>query len=187
MFSWLRDRLWLALPTPKADVESLAEDRESKPVWVDDILDAVQKVGRAGAKQSARVESMLGEIDESVRSVAQLARRPATGDPLQLDEVFDALDALDAALGFLTEPNSVEGLRRVHERLTRFCERAGYTRVAALGAVPDPRIMRVVGIDDGSPDGGAGGAISRVVRGAITRDGRLVREGEVIVMRGGGV
>jgi molecular chaperone GrpE (heat shock protein) len=73
----------------------------------------------------------------------------------------------------------VQGLRGVLERLNRFLVRAGFTRQAPSGQAPDARQFRVVGTvaSDSLPVG----HVVRVARAAILRQGKLIREGEVIV------
>jgi molecular chaperone GrpE (heat shock protein) len=152
----------------------------------DDVLDAIQKLSRATVKQSARLEAALGESDARLTAVLEGLRKRADGpstqdaaDAPRYDELFDSLDALDEARALAREPHLSDGLLRVHDKLLRFLERAGYSRMAEDSGVPDGRLMRVVGTEpraDRVP-----GTITRVVRAAIVAQGRVVREGEVIV------
>jgi molecular chaperone GrpE (heat shock protein) len=143
------------------------------------ILDALKKQARANAKQSARLESMLAEIDRRTKELAARRSEPASS----YDDLFDALDALDAAMTF-APPDLREGLARVAARLERFAERQGFSRVAARGVAPDPRLFRVVGVD---PRGDSpAGTVNAIVRAAIVRGDQVVREGEVLVSRARG-
>jgi molecular chaperone GrpE (heat shock protein) len=177
MFAWLRSLGSRALAPARA-----AEPPDTRPPWVDEILEGLQKQNRAAAKQAARLEALIGECSADLRLAREELGRSAstvatTGEPYH--DLFDALDALDQAMVLAGEPHLVEGLSRVRLRIQQFCERAGYTRTGAVGQPVDAASMRIVGTQR------AGdvpvGSISRVVCAAIRRGGQLVREGQVIV------
>lgn len=157
------------------------------PPWVDDLLEAVQKQTRAAAKQAARVETAFSELDAQLTVLASAAKKqaapnasePRASPEARFDDLFDALDALDEAQQLAREPHLAEGLARVRERLLKFCERAGYTRLVPLGEPLDPKVMRAVGTE--AAEGVDKGRITRVVRAAIFAGAKLVREGEAIV------
>ncbi len=210
MLTWLRSRFARtteARPSPPAERE--------RPPWLDELLenqaelvttlqsellDAVQKQTRAAAKQAARTETALSELEAGltklpaqVAAVQELHRldpragTPRSSDSLhdnheELEDLFDALDALDQARELAREPHLASGLERVGQRLLRFCERAGCTRVAPRGELPDARLVRVVGTELSDEIGQ--GRVARVVRAAIVAGSRLVREGQVIVAAG---
>jgi molecular chaperone GrpE (heat shock protein) len=176
VFGWLR-----ALVSPS---DSAPEQSESAPAQ--EVLDALQKLSRATAKQSARLEAAIGESDARLTTLLEALRKQSAAssareapDAARYDELFDALDALDEARALAREPHLYDGLLRVRDKLLRFLERAGYSRVAEDSGVPDGRLMRVVGTEPRSEL--APGTITRVVRAAIVAGGRVVREGEVIV------
>jgi molecular chaperone GrpE (heat shock protein) len=154
---------------------------------VGELLEALQKQSRSMVKQGARLDASLGALDARVgalQDALKASAAPAAPTAIRLDEVFDALDALDEARRLVDEPHLSAGLARVCERLCRFCERAGYTRLAPVGELPDARLLRVVGTEQ---DAGIGtGRITRVVRAAIVTGTTLVREGEAILSQEGG-
>ena len=177
VLAWLRSRLTPSLPPPPAPADE-------RPAWVGELLDALQKQTRAAAKQAARFEAGLGELDARVIGLAESIKKSASSavpaaQRARYDEVFDALDALDEAQLRAVEPHLAQGLTRVSERLLRFCERAGYSRIVPRGEQPDPRVVRVVGSEPGI--GVDRGRVTRVVRAAVVAGAELVREGEVIV------
>jgi molecular chaperone GrpE (heat shock protein) len=145
-------------------------------------MEGLQKQNRAAAKQAARLEALIGECSAELRLArTELVRSASAVAPSEerYDDLFDSLDALDQALALASEPHLVEGLSRVQLRIQQFCERAGFARTGAVGQPVDAGSMRIVGTQR------AGdvpvGSISRVVCAAITREGKLVREGQVIV------
>jgi molecular chaperone GrpE (heat shock protein) len=158
-----------------------------RPTWADELLEGLQKQSRTLVKQGARLDASLGALDARVGALHDVLKAsPASAAPtaIRLDDVFDALDALDEARRLVDEPHLSVGLSRVSERLCRFCERAGYTRLAPVGELPDARLLRVVGTEH---DTGIGtGRITRVVRAAIVAGTTLVREGEAILSQESG-
>jgi molecular chaperone GrpE (heat shock protein) len=179
-------RAWL-LPRPPIATPVDMPPAEVRPAWAGEILESLQKQTRSAAKQTARLEGLLGEssaqLQETHALVQALHESPAQREAAQLvpEELFDALDALDEAATFVQEPNLSEGLQRVHARIASYCARLGYARLAAVGGEVDARTMRVVGAQT-SP-ALPPGAIVRVVRAAIVAGNALVREGQVIVNR----
>jgi molecular chaperone GrpE (heat shock protein) len=178
---WLRSlfRRPPTLPPPP-------EEEPEPPPWVDALLEITQKHARSLAKHGARVEASLGEVLAQVTALQQQATRAAPAaerNEVSYEEIFDALDALDEAQQVAREPHLASGLRRVSERLIRFCERQGFSRASAIGSPPDPRTMRVVGAEPCADV--PRGAVARVVRAPIVTANRVVREGEVIVSDGG--
>jgi len=147
----------------------------------DGTADLVQKIARAQARQGMRLEEIESKLEagfSDLRSAIESA--PVTGDSgLSFDECFDAMDALEEAARLDPDGARVQGLRGVLERLNRFLVRAGFTRQAPSGQAPDARQFRVVGTvaSDSLPVG----HVVRVARAAILRQGKLIREGEVIV------
>ena len=180
MLTWLRSRL-SSPPLPALPAE------EVRPTWADELLEALQKQSRSVVKQGARLDASLGELDSRVAALhdaLKASAAPAATPAIRLDDVFDALDALDEARRLADEPHLAAGLARVSERLCRFCERAGYTRLAPVGELPDARLLRIVGTEH---DTGIGtGRVTRVVRAAIVAGTTLVREGEAILSQEGG-
>ncbi|HLL54778.1 MAG TPA: hypothetical protein VK447_14590 [Myxococcaceae bacterium] len=139
------------------------------------------------ARSAARMEELERKVEGGFEALRQAARAPAAGDGLPLlpwEELWDAMDALEDAAqspAAGASPGLEEGLRRVLGRLERFVGHARLERVATLGEHPDGRLFRVVGTLE--HPGLAEGAVSRVVRAAIVRDGHAVREGEVLINR----
>jgi len=158
-------------------------------MWVDELLrelqEGLQKQSRAAVKQATRLEAALGETDARVTALGEAIKKlpgasvSRESNVTRPDEVFDALDALDEALRLTAEPHLAQGLTRVRERLLRFCERLGYTRVDGHGELPDPQVMRIVGTE--ARHDAAHGTVTRVVRAAVRSGSQIVREGEVIV------
>jgi molecular chaperone GrpE (heat shock protein) len=103
----------------------------------------------------------------------------ASAASLSFDECFDAMDGLEEAARLAPDEAHAQGIRAVSGRLERFLTRAGFQRLADTGEAPDARQFRVVGTE--ACDAVATGQVLRVVRAAISRQGKLVREGEVIV------
>ncbi len=140
--------------------------------------EALKKLARSFGRTALRVE----EIERRVASLDGAS--PVAPDH---EALFDALDLLDRALDTLDRaaaPELAAGLDGVQARLVRHLEGEGYSRLAPLGEKPDGASMRVVGA---VTSGRTEGTIVQVVRAAIRRGQRLVREGEVITARGSDV
>ncbi len=183
MLRWLRSLTARSLPAPTAAALPTRSDEIVERS--DEILEAIQKQTRAAAKQSARFEAAFGALEERLATLASkleqrsLVTAQVVAPELNLDPVFDALDGLDAARTLAHDPHLAEGLQRVADRLEQLCEQHGYRRLSGVGMAPDPRVMRVVGTDPRCDL--PRGVVSRVVRAALLRGDRVVREGNVIV------
>ncbi|MDC0713145.1 nucleotide exchange factor GrpE [Stigmatella sp. ncwal1] len=151
------------------------------------LLDAVQKSSRAHARLTLQVEDLerkleggLSEMRGTLQSLkATGPGRPPASEP-HWDVVLDALDLLDEAVR-VASPELAPGLAGVAARLENFLVSSGLTRLVPAGHPADGRVFRVVGTEPhvGLPEG----AVVRVVRAAVLRGDRLVREGEAITVR----
>jgi len=159
--------------------------QEPRPSWVDELAELLQKSLRAQARLAITLEDLErkveGGFEDLRRAVTEAARSADIADAGSWDEILDALDVLGHAMHGAHDPAVLAGLRGVEERLEHFLARAGIVRHGAAGARPDGRLWRVVGSEP-RPDLPAG-VVARVVRAAVTRGGRLVREGDVVVSR----
>lgn len=145
------------------------------------LLDVSQKIARTQARQGLRLEEIESKLEAGFADLRGLVSAAApSGEPsLSFDECFDAMDALEEAARIAADSAHAQGLRAVLERLGRFLSRAGFERQAATGEMPDARRFRVVGTE--ASEAFAPGKALRTVRAVILRQGKLVREGEVIV------
>ena len=148
-----------------------------------ELLDGLQKVARAQAKQTLRLEELESKLEggfADLRAQLEEAQRPA-GD-VDWAELLDAMDALDEAARLaVATPDVAAGLRAVLQRMDRFLAVAGVERRTPVGTPPDGRLFRVVGSEPAAalPEG----VVARVVRAAALRGEEILREGEVIVAR----
>lgn len=167
MLAWLRRRLsskgHVSAPVPLETVDR-----------TDEVLEAIARLGRAAAKQSAGVEARLEALEAGVRS----AEERSQGANLP-SEALDALDALDQAIERSSQPAMAEGLAGIREKMERHLGELGYRRLGRRGERPDPKIMKVVAVE-ADPEVGSG-RIARVVRTAVLSGTVLLREGHVIV------
>src|SRR5450759_4014377 len=146
-----------------------------------DIAEASQKIARTQARQGLLLEEIESKLEAGFADLRGMigAAGLSSEASLSFDECFDALDALEEAARLATDEAHAQGLRAVSERLERFLKRAGFERQMAAGETPDGHRFRVVGTE--MSETLAPGKALRTVRAAIIRQGKLVREGEVIV------
>jgi hypothetical protein len=182
--SWLSRLLHRKASASPAELPAPAPERA--PAWAQELLEAVQKSGRAQAKAIARLEALEPKLEggfADLRSAIGAAARPPA-DPRGLEDILDALDILDEARRALAASGwteSEQGLAGVAERLERFLGDLGVARRASATEPLDGKLFRVVGtvqrpdLPDGAP--------TQVVRAAAFLGGRLLREGEVLVNR----
>jgi molecular chaperone GrpE (heat shock protein) len=161
---------------------------EPRPGWVDELAELLQKSLRAQARLAITLEDLERKVEggfEDLRRVIAEAARGAEGaDSGSWDDVLDALDVLGHAMHEAGDPRLRAGLWGIEQRLERVLARAGFVRHGAPGAPPDGRICRVVGSEPRADL--PAGVVARVVRAAVTRGGRVVREGDVVVSRSAG-
>jgi molecular chaperone GrpE (heat shock protein) len=141
----------------------------------------VQKIARAQARQGMRLEEIESKLEAGFSDLrTAIETTPAASESaLSFEECFDAMDALEEAARFEPDAARAQGLRGVLERLKRFLVRAGFERQTPTGQALDARLFRVVGTE--ATESLAPGQVVRVVRAAVLRQGKLTREGEVIV------
>jgi hypothetical protein len=139
----------------------------------------VQKVARVQARQGLRIEELETKLEAGFSDLRSLMAEIDPGAGLRFDDCFDAMDVLDEAARIAPGAEHAHGLRTVLARLSKFLEGAGYRREAAVGQAFDARIFRAVGTE--VDDVRQAGTVVRVVRAAILRQGKLIREGEAIV------
>jgi molecular chaperone GrpE (heat shock protein) len=195
MWAWLK-RIFCGAPVEQAvhdsagEVPPWAEDilqaleREPQtPPWVQDLTENAQRAARASGKASLRVEELERKLEGGLADLQRALRdlKPARGAELRWDELLDALDLLDQAAASLPEGAASAGLRSVSARLERFLQQGGMERHAPRGTAPDGRFFQVVGTeeDEDLPEG----AVTRVVRAAVTCGERVLREGQVLTNR----
>ncbi len=184
------------------------EDDDEAAALAELVTEGLQKLGRAQARQGARLEDLERKLEAGLADLrgmlTKLSGRRDAPDT-RWDEILDAADALDEAARLARDGGQdalARGMDAVRERIDRFLERADVRRVMPLGQVPDPAMVRVVGVVDGAgaavasspaddsptaeadlgPDGDEP-RVERVVRAAVLEQGRLIREGEVLVAR----
>ena len=149
------------------------------------LAETLQKLARSQAKLAMRVEELDSKIEGGFsdlgRRLEQLGRSSSV-DAASWDELLDAVDLLHEAARQAGAGSPLsEGLAGVRARLERFLARQGIERLTAEGQSPDGRLFRVVG---SQPEAAlAEGVVARVVRAAVVRGGKVLREGEVIVAR----
>ena len=158
------------------------------PETAEQLLEALRKSARAQTKLTLRLDetvgSLTGQLAELGPSLNALTNRAASVPPpapISWNGLLDAMDLLQNAIDGLdkTRTDGVDqGLTLVLERLDRFLSQNGISRVGARGESVDGKLLRVVGTV--SEPALPSGTIVRVVRAAATRNGEVVREGEVI-------
>jgi hypothetical protein len=151
------------------------------------LAEALQKSARTQARLTLQVEDLDRKLEGGLAELrSSLSSRKGTvpGVPFEAEprwnELLDALDLLEEAIR-LADQASASGLVGVKSRLVSFLERSGLTRMAPLGQPPDGRFFRVVGTE--AHPSLAEGAVVRIVRAAVLREGHLLREGEAITVR----
>jgi molecular chaperone GrpE (heat shock protein) len=173
---WFRSRTHAA-----ACADAEGEEETTSSAGVEVIASMVQKVARVQARQGLRIEEIEAKIEAGFSDLrSSLATTGSTAEAgLRFDDCFDAMDALDEAARVAPSVDHAQGLHIVLGRLNDFIEHAGYRRDAAVGQTVDASRFRVIGteVDDAKP----AGAVVQVARAAVLRQGKLIREGEVIV------
>jgi molecular chaperone GrpE (heat shock protein) len=185
MLTWLR-KLFSSRPeVPELPSETPLEG--PPPAWAAGLAEAFQKSARTQARLTLLVEDLDRKLEgglAELRNSLSSRKGTAPGVPVEAEprwnELLDALDLLEEAIR-LADPASASGLAGVKSRLVSFLERSGLTRMAPLGQPPDGRFFRVVGTEPHPRF--EEGAVVRIVRAAVLREGHLLREGEAITVR----
>ncbi|HEY5282139.1 MAG TPA: hypothetical protein VIM14_05060 [Polyangia bacterium] len=156
-------------------------DAPANSLDASDLVEASQKIARTQARQGLRLEEIESKLEAGFADLRGLidAIAPSAESSLSFDECFDAMDALEEAARIAADEAHTQGLRAVIDRLGRFLRRAGFERHTASRETPDARRFRAVGTE--VSEALDPGKAVRTVRAAILRQGKLVREGEVIV------
>jgi molecular chaperone GrpE (heat shock protein) len=177
--AWFARIFGRQLPVATGDGED-AQDEANAPDAAE-IAELCQKLARTQARQGLVIEEIESKLEAGFADLRGVIDQlgSASESSLSFDECFDAIDALTEAARLAPDEAHGEGLRAVLDRLDRFVKRAGFERDSAVGETPDARRFRVVGTE--VSDAFAPGLATRIVRAAICRQGKLVREGEVIV------
>lgn len=187
MFSWLQR--WF----PRWDLAADAQSQEAPvepPAWVDELLGLMQKSARTRAWLGLRLDDIERKIEGGFASLQETLRQPAQPGPgpqaevWVWDDLLDAMDLLEEAIQTASsqgDPAMADGLRGVLIRLERFLAQAQLERLGLPGLPPDGKLFRVVGTEQ-MPEL-AEGVITRVVRAAVLRGDRVVREGAVLTNR----
>jgi molecular chaperone GrpE (heat shock protein) len=166
-----------SLPRTDAAPHGAKDERE--------LLDSLQRLTRAQAKLAMRVEELDNKVEGGFADLgARLteARKPASPQDGDWDQLLDAMDVLAAAVHHAEgNPALAQGLLGVLAKMERFLAQRGIDRRAPAGDAPDGRLFRVVGAEPSAalPEG----VVARVVRAAVLRGDQVLREGEVIVTR----
>jgi molecular chaperone GrpE (heat shock protein) len=164
-----------------APVELGEGDAAAHGAGAPEIAELCQKLARTQARQGLALEQIESKLEAGFADLrgAMIQLGSASESALPFDDCFDAIDALTEAAHLSPDEAHGHGLQVVLDRLDRFVRRAGFERQSAAGETPDARRFRVVGteVSDVLPPG----KVTRVVRAAICRQGKLIREGEVIV------
>jgi molecular chaperone GrpE (heat shock protein) len=167
------------------------------PEWASALGETAVKTARAQARLGVQVEELERKLEaglEEVRSMLALKasrsaalaaelRREEQGSPGLWDDLLDAMDLLEEARRLCASEGQTEtasGLGGVLARLERFLGRSGLERIAASPEPLDGRLFRVVG-QASRPDLPPGAVVQVVRAAARCRDGKLIREGEVLV------
>lgn len=174
---------WLRRLLPRS---AASEAPEATPAWAAELAELVQKTSRAQARLALKLDDLASRVDGGFTSLETLHRQAEvpTAGALQWDDLLDAMDLLETAAASpeaQASPALADGLRRVLSRLERMLAQGSLERRAAHGVPPDGRLFRVVGAHEapGLPEG----VVSRVVRAAVVRGDRVIREGEVLTNR----
>jgi hypothetical protein len=185
MLTWLRKLISSRKEVPELPSETALGG--PPPAWAAGLAEAFQKSARTQARLALLVEDLDRKLEgglAELRSSLSSGKGTAPGVPVEVEprwnELLDALDLLEEAIR-LADPASASGLAGVKSRLVSFLERSGLMRMAPLGHPPDGRLFRVVGTEPHPSL--AEGAVVRIVRAAVLREGHLLREGEAITVR----
>ncbi len=198
MWHWLLELLGRAPRSARdrapSDVDGDGEGRgglDEPPPWAEELAVSLQKTSRAQGRVGARLEELerkveggFADLRSAIAAMAKAAGNQGGGPPVRWDELLDSIDLLTdvaASVDRQACPGLGEGLDAIAGRLGTFLEQESMVRVGARGMPLDGRVFRVVGTDDQPdlPDG----VIARVVRAAVLRGDRVVREGQVITNR----
>ncbi|HEX2572601.1 MAG TPA: nucleotide exchange factor GrpE [Polyangia bacterium] len=183
MLSWLQR--WF----PRREIASGPPSREPPP-WLDELLGLMQKNARTRAWLGLRLDDVEHKLEAGFASLREAIRHSAqAGSAPQAqvwawDDLLDAMDLLEEAVQTAVsqgDPGMADGLRGVLVRLERFLGQAEFERLGLPGTPPDGKLFRVVGTEH-MPEL-AEGVITRVVRAAVVRGDRVVREGAVLTNR----
>jgi molecular chaperone GrpE (heat shock protein) len=144
------------------------------------LADAVQKIARAQARMSLKLDDVEGKLEAGLQELRQQQKQGNDDDDDGLDPVLDAVDLLEEAARTARrggDETLATGIAGIGARLSTFLGDAGVSRVGAAGVPPDPRLFRVVGTEPGHP----AGVVTRVVRAAVLSGDKVLREGEVLI------
>jgi molecular chaperone GrpE (heat shock protein) len=148
------------------------------------LVEATRKSGRVVLRLDTRLDAMaqqLAALSEEIRALAASTRR---SDDAFWSPLMDAIDRLDAARDAIDGgqvDGASAGLASIGARLEQLLAAAGYLRHGARGGPVDGRLHRVVGVTS-LPDQPEG-SVARVVRAPVTREGMVVRTGEVLAVK----
>lgn len=173
-----RVRAWLAPEQPSAPVPAADTHDDTK---LDELSARVQTVARSQSKLSLRLDDIAEQIASNHQELLARLDTP----PPSHDGLLDAIDRLDDAARSVgpDQDGLGEGLRAIAARLERVLADGGTLRHAQTGVPPDGQRVRVIGTE--RHDQLPAGVVTRVVRSAATRNGELLREGEVLVNKPG--
>ena len=183
---------WLTRLLRKSEVpeqQAPKQDEQSDPPvpdWALEMAEMLQKTSRAQAKLAVKLDDLASRVDGGFTQLEGLVKssQRVQADEVSWDDLLDAMDILEAAVDSSEVrdiPALAEGLRGVVRRLERVLSKHSLTRLAPQGELPDGRLFRVVGShpEPALPEG----VVSRVVRAAVVRGDRVLREGEVLTNR----
>lgn len=173
------------------DPDAPADDTHDPPAWAAEMIGSLQKASRGQARVAARIEELEGKVEAgfadlraSIGILTSASHAQSDSSARRWDALLDSIDLLVEAAARVDReacPGLGEGLDAIASRLGGFLEQESMVRVGARGMAADGKVFRVVGTEDQPdlPDG----VIARVVRAAVLRGDRVVREGHVITNR----
>lgn len=178
---------WISRWWSRARSRSEAPEKSDAPALASELatlVEATRKSARAVLRLDTRLDSVaqqLASLSEDVRSLAASTRRSEDAFWSPLMDAIDRLDAARDAIAGGQVDGANAGLASIGARLEQLLAAAGYVRHGAPGGPVDGRLHRVVGVTS-SPDQPEG-SVARVVRAPVTREGVVVRTGEVLAVR----
>jgi molecular chaperone GrpE (heat shock protein) len=187
MFGWLQRWFLRREPTsePLPEDTPLGADPQPPP-WVDELLGLMQKSARTRAWLGLRLDDIERKLEGGFANLRETLRQSTEAESVRLgwDDLLDAMDFLEEAIQTASSQGDAamaDGLRGILVRLERFLAQAELERLGLPGMPPDGKLFRVVGTEY-MPEL-AEGVITRVVRAAVLRGDRVVREGAVLTNR----
>lgn len=167
-----------------------AQPDAPQPDWLESLTTSLARLARAQTKETLqresdsnaqcdRLEAMDGKLKNLTTAMQHvLDQRLLANDSLvALAAAMDILDGV--TLQYENDDGLADGLTRVLTRLSHVLASSGVHRIAPRGGLPDGKRFCIVGSE--SVEGVEEGHITRVVTSALESNGRLLREGQVVI------